>query len=64
MGSITFLISQTLKTTANQEGRPSFSARVYELGDRFGTYRSARPFVKTSTGTTLIFQIPHKRALS
>jgi hypothetical protein len=32
---------------------------VYELRDRFGTYRNVRPFVETSRGTTLVFQTPH-----
>ncbi len=44
---------------ANQESRPSFSRGVYELGDRFGTYRNAGPFLEISSDTTLIFQTPH-----
>jgi hypothetical protein len=45
----------------NQEGRPSFSRGVYELRDRFGTYRSVGPFAEISRGTTSIFQTPHIR---
>ncbi len=39
---------QTMEPITNQEGRPSFSIGVYELGDRFGTYRSVGPFAETS----------------
>jgi hypothetical protein len=50
---------QTTKPISNQEGRPSFLARMYELGDRFGKNKSVRPFAETSRGTTPIFQTPH-----
>ncbi len=32
---------------------------MYELRDRFGTYRSVGPFAEISRGTTSIFQTPH-----
>jgi hypothetical protein len=32
---------------------------VYELKDRFGTYKNVGPFVKASRGTTSVFQTPH-----
>jgi hypothetical protein len=50
---------QTTKPTSNQEVRPSFSTRVYELRDKFGPYRNVGLSAKTSKGTTLIFQTPH-----
>jgi hypothetical protein len=34
---------------------------MYELGDKFGTYRSAGPSAKTFRGTTPIFK-PHTQA--
>jgi hypothetical protein len=43
----------------NQEGRPTFSRGVYELGDRFGTYRSVGSFAKIYRGTIPKFQTPH-----
>jgi hypothetical protein len=37
-----------MEPITNQESRPSFSIGVYELGDRFGTYRNVGPFAETS----------------
>jgi hypothetical protein len=41
--------------TTHQEDKPSFLIGLYELGDRFGTYKNARPFVAMSRGATPIF---------
>jgi hypothetical protein len=45
--------------TTHQEDKPSFLIGLYELGDRFGTYKNARPFVAMSRGATPIFQTPN-----
>jgi hypothetical protein len=34
---------------------------VYELRDKFGTYKNGRPSIETSKGTTPFFQTPHTR---
>jgi hypothetical protein len=68
--SITFVISLTSsigsvvtnhRTNYKSKGRPSFLAGVYELRDKFGTYKNARPSIETSKGTTPFFQTPHTR---
>ncbi len=34
---------------------------MYELRDKFGTYKNGRPSIETSKGTTPFFQTPHTR---
>jgi hypothetical protein len=48
-------VQTTTPQTTHQEDRPSFSIRLYELGDRFGTYRSRGPSAETFRGATLAF---------
>ncbi len=49
----------TSQQIAHLKDRPSSSTRLYDLWDRFGTYKTRGPFVKSLSGATPTFQIPH-----